>query len=61
VLNFFGKRLWYMQEVPRQERGFTLIELLVVVWPIGKMLPEGCSQFTATLLPSTASLAAGLM
>jgi hypothetical protein len=30
VLNFFGKRLRYMQEVPRQERGFTLIELLIV-------------------------------
>jgi type IV pilus assembly protein PilA len=35
VLNFFGKRLRYMQEVPRQERGFTLIELLIVIIIIG--------------------------
>ena len=31
MLEFFGKRLRYMQEVQREERGFTLIELLVVV------------------------------
>jgi type IV pilus assembly protein PilA len=35
VLDFFGKRLRYMQEVPREERGFTLIELLVVIIIIG--------------------------
>jgi prepilin-type N-terminal cleavage/methylation domain-containing protein len=35
VLNFFGKRLRYMQEVPREERGFTLIELLIVIIIIG--------------------------
>lgn len=31
MLNWFGKRLRYMQEVKRDERGFTLIELLVVI------------------------------
>ena len=31
MLNFFGKRLRYLQEAQRDERGFTLIELLVVV------------------------------
>ncbi len=35
MLEFFGKRLRYMQEVKRDERGFTLIELLVVVIIIG--------------------------
>ena len=35
MLNFFGKRLRYMQEAQRDERGFTLIELLVVVAIIG--------------------------
>ena len=35
MLNWFGKRLRYMQEVKRDERGFTLIELLVVVIIIG--------------------------
>ena len=35
MLNFFGKRLRYMQEVPREERGFTLIELLIVIIIIG--------------------------
>jgi type IV pilus assembly protein PilA len=35
MLQFFGKRLRYMQEVSREERGFTLIELLVVVVIIG--------------------------
>src|SRR5919107_1156672 len=35
MLEFFGKRLRYMQEVPREERGFTLIELLIVIIIIG--------------------------
>ena len=35
MLEFFGKRLRYIQEVKRDERGFTLIELLVVVIIIG--------------------------
>ncbi len=35
MLNWFGKKLRYMQEVKRDERGFTLIELLVVVIIIG--------------------------
>ncbi|MGB3681235.1 MAG: type II secretion system protein [Rubrobacteraceae bacterium] len=35
MLEFFGRRLRYMQEVKRDERGFTLIELLVVVIIIG--------------------------
>ncbi|CAN5898806.1 hypothetical protein BH23ACT11_BH23ACT11_18070 [soil metagenome] len=35
MLNFFAKRLRYIQEVKRDERGFTLIELLVVVIIIG--------------------------
>src|SRR5829696_8702035 len=35
MLQFFAKRLRYMQEVPREERGFTLIELLVVIVIIG--------------------------
>ena len=35
MLEWFGKRLRYMQEVKREERGFTLIELLVVVIIIG--------------------------
>ena len=35
MLEFFGKRLRYIQEVKREERGFTLIELLVVVIIIG--------------------------
>jgi prepilin-type N-terminal cleavage/methylation domain-containing protein len=38
VLEFFGKRLGYMQEVQREERGFTLIELLVVVAIIGVLV-----------------------
>ncbi len=35
MLEWFGKRLRYAQEVKRDERGFTLIELLVVVIIIG--------------------------
>src|SRR5215213_5281667 len=35
MLEFFGRRLRYMQEVPREERGFTLVELLVVIIIIG--------------------------
>ena len=35
MLEWFGKRLRYIQEVKRDERGFTLIELLVVVIIIG--------------------------
>jgi type IV pilus assembly protein PilA len=35
MLEFFGRRLRYIQEVKRDERGFTLIELLVVVIIIG--------------------------
>ena len=35
MLQWFGKKLREMQEVPRDERGFTLIELLVVVIIIG--------------------------
>ena len=35
MLEWFGKRLRYIQEVKREERGFTLIELLVVVIIIG--------------------------
>ena len=35
MLEFFGKRLRYIQEVKREERGFTLIELLVVIIIIG--------------------------
>ncbi len=35
MLEWFGKRLRYVQEVKRDERGFTLIELLVVVIIIG--------------------------
>src|SRR5215218_4904940 len=35
MLQFFGKRLRHIQEVPREERGFTLIELLVVIIIIG--------------------------
>ena len=35
MLEWFGSRLRYIQEVKRDERGFTLIELLVVVIIIG--------------------------
>ena len=35
MLEFFGRRLRYIQEVKREERGFTLIELLVVIIIIG--------------------------
>ena len=35
MLEWFGRRLRYIQEVRREERGFTLIELLVVVIIIG--------------------------
>jgi type IV pilus assembly protein PilA len=35
MLEWFGRRLRYIQEVKREERGFTLIELLVVIIIIG--------------------------
>ena len=38
MLEWFGKRLRYMQEARRDERGFTLIELLVVVVIIGILM-----------------------
>lgn len=36
-------------------------EQLTVLWPSGKVLPEGGSHFTATLLPSTRSEAVRLV